>query len=409
MILRRIGVALLAVLAACSDSTGPSGALAGAPRFTITVRYVDSTPPSQPVAAAFGQATARWQRVIADSVGSIPIKLAAGACDSSQPALDETVKDLLILVHVRRITDTVPGQAILGESGPCLVRNPGNLPILGVMSLNSTTLASLAANGMLGDVIEHEMAHLLGFGTVWDLDHLLNDSTTSDPWFAGPDAEAAFRKALPSYTDKVVPVEAGGGAGTTLSHWRESVMTNELMTGFLNPGGNPLSAVTIESMADLGYTVDASAADPWPTPGSGVSADVAGRPAAPPLHTTLHGPRFSVSRSGEIRPLPARSSDAVHGEDLGQIRRGHIGVDVRVVRHREEDEAPPATGSFGAERRERLPTTRRDVDTIDGARGRAADDERPPVGAPANDLVVEREPRDLAAAAPGERIPAVAE
>jgi Leishmanolysin len=162
---------------------------------------------------------------------------------------------------------------------------------------------------MLNDVIRHEMAHLLGFGTVWDLDRLLRDSTTENPWFSGPDAQAAFRTALPTYGDKVVPVEAGGGSGTTLSHWRESVMTNELMTGFLNSGANPLSAVTVESMADLGYTVNADAADPWPTPSSAV---VAGRGAASfsvggaPPHTLLHGPRFGVTRSGEIYPLASR-------------------------------------------------------------------------------------------------------
>ena len=134
---------------------------------------------------------------------------------------------------------------------------------------------------MLDDVIEHEMAHLLGFGTVWDLDGFLRDTTTSDPWFSGPDAQAAFRKALPSFRDKIVPVEANGGSGTTLSHWRESVMTNELMTGFLNNGANPLSAVTIESMADLGYTVNVGAADPWPTPSSGVSGAAAQPPPVP--------------------------------------------------------------------------------------------------------------------------------
>lgn len=247
--------------------------------------------------------------VIVDSVGSLPVNLAAGACDPSQPAINETVKDLLVLVHVKRLTDTVPGETTLGESGPCLVRDPGNLPVLGVMSLNSTTLASLASNGMLDDVIEHEMAHLLGFGTVWDLDGLVRDTTGNDPWFSGTEAEAAFRKALPSYTDKVVPVEAGGGAGTTLSHWRESAMTNELMTGFLNSGPNPLSAVTIESMADLGYTVNVGAADPWPTAASGLRAAVPG-PLAPsfsvtgmPTHTALHGPRFWVVRSGGIRPV----------------------------------------------------------------------------------------------------------
>lgn len=304
--------ALLALLTACGDSTGPSGSSEG---FTIAVRYVDRTPPAAAVVGAFNKAAARWERIIVDSVGSLPVQLAAAACDSSQPAINERVKDLLILVHVRTISDTVPGQSILGESGPCLVRDPGNIPVLGVMSLNSATLASLAGSGLLDDVVEHEMAHLLGFGTVWDLDHLLQDSTTNDPWFSGPAAQMAFRAADPSYRDKVVPVEAGGGAGTTLSHWRESVMTNELMTGFIDsPGPNPLSAITIEAMADLGYTVDPSQADQWPTPGNGMTAAVAGRPtqasvvAVPAPHTRLRAPRFSVTRSGEMRPLSPRAT-----------------------------------------------------------------------------------------------------
>jgi hypothetical protein len=306
---RRAALALFVLLSACSDSTGPGGS--SGPAFTITVRYVDHISPSVAVVGAFNQAAATWERIIVDSVGSLPVQLAAGACDSSQPAINQRVKDLLILVHVRDIPDTVPGQSILGESGPCLVRDPGNIPVLGVMSLNSATLASLATSGLLDDVIKHEMAHLLGFGTVWDLDNLLRDSTTSNPWFSGTEAQTAFRSADPSYADKVVPVEAGGGAGTTLSHWRESVMTNELMTGFINnPGPNPLSAITIESMADLGYTVDVTQAEAWPTPGSGMTAARAGGPApssvvvAAAPHTLLRAPRFSLTRAGEVRPLP---------------------------------------------------------------------------------------------------------
>lgn len=306
----RSALSLVVLLSACSDSTGPGGS--SSQGFTITVRYVDRTPPAAAVVGAFNQAATKWKSIIVDSVGSVPIQLAAGACDSSQPAINERVKDLLILVHVRAISDTVPGQSILGESGPCLVRNPGNIPVLGVMSLNSTALTSLAGSGLLDDVVKHELAHLLGFGTVWDLDHLLQDSTTNNPWFSGREAQAAFHTADPRYTDKTVPVEAGGGAGTTLSHWRESVMTNELMTGFINnPGPNPLSAITIESMADLGYTVDVSQAELWPTPGS-VAAAVTGRPAPASVvvvsapHTVLRAPRFAVSRSGEMLPLSSR-------------------------------------------------------------------------------------------------------
>jgi hypothetical protein len=301
---------LIGLIGGCGDSTAPSILGSSNAQFTITVRFLDPGQPTPTLRAAFNQAITKWQSVIVDSVGSIPIKLAAAACDSVQPALNETVKDLLVLVHIRQIRDTIPGQATLGESGPCLVRQPGNLPILGVMSLNDSTLTVLSADGLLDDVIEHEMGHLLGFGTVWDLDGLVRDTTTSDPWFSGPEAQAAFRKALPSFSDKIVPVEANGGAGTTLSHWRESVMTNELMTGFINIGTNPLSAVTIESMADLGYTVNVGAADPWPTPSNGAGIAAVAIPQASffvtgsPTHTALRPPRFWVTRSGEIGSIP---------------------------------------------------------------------------------------------------------
>jgi hypothetical protein len=59
-----------------------------------------------------------------------------------------------------------------------------------------------------------------------------------------------------------VPVENTGGPGTADSHWRESVFGNELMTGTVNEV-NPLSRVTLGSMADLGYAVNLADADPY--------------------------------------------------------------------------------------------------------------------------------------------------
>jgi hypothetical protein len=63
-----------------------------------------------------------------------------------------------------------------------------------------------------------------------------------------------------------VPVEAGGGLGTALSHWRESVFDKEIMTGFLDSSGNVLSRLSIASMADLGYQVDITTADAYTLP-----------------------------------------------------------------------------------------------------------------------------------------------
>jgi hypothetical protein len=63
-----------------------------------------------------------------------------------------------------------------------------------------------------------------------------------------------------------VPVENTGGAGTRDSHWRESTFNNELMTGYLNNGSNPLSRITVASLADIGYQVDISRADAYSPP-----------------------------------------------------------------------------------------------------------------------------------------------
>ena len=38
------------------------------------------------------------------------------------------------------------------------------------------------------------------------------------------------------------------------------------MTGFINFGTNPLSGVTVASLADLGYTVNLLGADPYSLP-----------------------------------------------------------------------------------------------------------------------------------------------
>jgi hypothetical protein len=269
-------------------------------QFTIDVRFIGGSPTGA-VQQAFTLAVEKWQSAIVDSLGSVALSVPAMSCDTAQPAINETVKNLLVLVKFVSLNDNT-----LGESGPCVLTTPNNLPVLGVMELNSGALNELEQQGLLNDVIEHEFAHLLGFGTIWDLDNLVQDTTTQDPWFSGPLAQAAFRTAMPSYTDKVVPVEAGGGSGTALGHWRESVMTNELMTGYINLGANPLSAVSIQQMADLGYVVNTLAADPWPTASaggqSGISADATALPSTRqvPHSTPLTGPLVLVNRSGTI-------------------------------------------------------------------------------------------------------------
>jgi hypothetical protein len=61
------------------------------------------------------------------------------------------------------------------------------------------------------------------------------------------------------------------------------------MSGFVSGGNNPLSALTIGSLRDIGYQVNIGAADPYTLPGSGVAAgsgslrvELIERPMPPP-------------------------------------------------------------------------------------------------------------------------------
>jgi hypothetical protein len=130
------------------------------------------------------------------------------------------------------------------------------------MQFDSADLAEMERNGSLLDVILHEMGHVLGIGTIWDTLGLLQGEGTSNPVFTGPQATAEFN-AIFGANARGVPVESDGGPGTRDAHWDEELFGNELMSGFIATAANPLSRVTVASLADMGYTVNIAAADPF--------------------------------------------------------------------------------------------------------------------------------------------------
>ena len=98
-----------------------------------------------------------------------------------------------------------------------------------------------------------------------------------------------------------VPIEMDFGPGTRFSHWRESVFGNELMTGFADPV-NPLSAVSVAAMRDLGYLADDVPADQFTLEAAvaGLSRGASARPHTVPPK----GPVVTVDRRGRrVRTL----------------------------------------------------------------------------------------------------------
>jgi hypothetical protein len=221
-------------------------------------------------------------RLRAAVVGKVPPVDATGAdpanCQVTGAApLAETIDGVLIYASI----DSIDGKnKILAEAGPCYIRvSDGQNDFrtsIGVMKFDSADIASLDASGNLQEVITHEMLHVLGFGTFWDstAKNLLINSGTPSVAYVGAGGTAGCRSIGGNITcSNSVPVEGSqGGDGTLNGHWRESTFVNELMTGFINSGTNPLSAMTIRSLEDLGYTVDVAAADPYGIPGGSLRA-----------------------------------------------------------------------------------------------------------------------------------------
>lgn len=244
--------------------------------FTITVRFVGGL--TQPQMDAFAAAADRWVTVI---VGDLP-----------DVSIDGEVIDDVLVVAAGADIDGVGH--VLGQARITHRRRPSAepwamLPARGEMTFDKADLAAMESAGTLGDVITHEMGHVLGVGGLWAPKGLLADGTgPDDPRFIGAAAVAEYRK-LNGGND-LVPVENTGGAGTARVHWREHDLGNELMTGFVNRAPNSLSRITAASLGDLGYQVDIDAADHYELPPTKRRIDLAHRVPCHDMHISAEAP-----------------------------------------------------------------------------------------------------------------------
>lgn len=325
-------------------ATATGGGIAGNPvtftdtalaaTYTIDITYFGA-PVKAAVQAAMDLAVAKWEQIIYRSVGALNLtgvnSVPAGTCGTGTPAINQTVNNLLILAKFDSIDG--PGK-ILGQSGPCLIRNSNGLTVVGVMEFDSSDVDTLLAHSELDVVMLHEMGHVIGFGTLWGppepqfgvfndcVQNLTTLGSPQDTYFSCAKGRAAFDSiGGTSYTGagqtvggNKVPVENCGnapyvpptcGAGAVDGHWRETVFGNELMTGFIGLGSNPLSIVSAAAQEDLGYTVNYAGADPYSRT---FTAPVVG--GAPPRalgDDIRHGPIFVIDASGRIMgSLPGR-------------------------------------------------------------------------------------------------------
>ncbi|HSA55164.1 MAG TPA: leishmanolysin-related zinc metalloendopeptidase [Gemmatimonadaceae bacterium] len=244
----------------------------GGQSFEIEVRYTSDLgsgqAPTTAQRAAFTAAAQRWGEIIVGDLTDLVLQVEAGSCAGwNRPALDEQVDDVIIYVLLEPIDGPF---GVLGSAGPCFIRNSDNTAVMGVMRFDTADITRMETNGTLGAVIQHEMGHVLGLGTLWGLFNLIaNPSRPSSPGvdthYTGSNGIAGFDLigGLNYSSGSKVPLENNAQAGSADTHWRESVLAAELMTPAINAGTNPLSVLTARSLQDMGYAVAASQADPF--------------------------------------------------------------------------------------------------------------------------------------------------
>ena len=226
----------------------------------------------------------RWMAIIREDLPDYTFTGGwSGACSDDYPYAipsGERIDDLRIYItSFSSVPDDDTSPAVVGLGGVRILRDISLLPVVGCMAFNlgwynsKWDVDSGYYRERFAIAVLHEIAHVLGFGTIWEgLGFLQNPSRGgnegADTHFNGPLAIAAFDDAGgSSYTQAKVPVRNDAKTGAADAHWRFSVFRNELMT--TRSGGSiALSAITIQSLADLGYVVDVTQAEPYKLPGA---------------------------------------------------------------------------------------------------------------------------------------------
>ncbi len=242
--------------------------------------------------AAVRRAAARWMEVISGDLPDVPVD--TQLCYNFTRMVG-TLDDIVITAS---ISDAGPINSI-GQAARCMSRESG-LTLTGSIWLNRYYFDPARSTGQLRiyEVAVHEMGHILGIGSnKWD--EILREPTHGAPrdtHFPGPLSVEAFNEAGGrSYTGGKVPVD--NVSFSPNNHWRQSVLGDELMSV---SGGGALSAITVQALADLGYEVDLSRADPYTLPGADRAPAADAEAASLFVGDVVEGPVIVVDENGRV-------------------------------------------------------------------------------------------------------------
>ena len=257
-------------------------------------------------------AVARWAEAIlaAAPVEPTPSTLPAGSCGKAQsePIVNEVITRLRLYV----MFDSLDGRGgAVAAAGPCVVargpsHRPGNpaRPVIGIIWVDSTDLRTgVFSTALWHNVLVHEIGHVLGIGTLWHSDAYIHGRDGTEPHYIGANAVREWRTLGGEGIG--LDIETNGSGGTAGAHWSDRTYQNEVMTGWVGSGLQPLSLLTLGALADFGWVVDYGQADPYTLPPPWVDARVGVSAPTVRLVERILKPKFETS-GGVTLKLPDR-------------------------------------------------------------------------------------------------------
>jgi hypothetical protein len=206
--------------------------------------------------ALIRRASERWSNIIRSELADVAATELVGTTpldgNCRYPSLIDDIYICVQYIDIDGAGGVVARTTILATRPADGSAGNGNdgLPISARIRVDLNDVDTLISQGLFQDVIEHEMAHSLGFGILWGNKGMIEVATDGTCTYTGARATAEYR----TLSGGCVKIPNSCG------HWDEQCLGRELMTSTLD-FTNALSRVTIASMEDLGYDVDYSYAD----------------------------------------------------------------------------------------------------------------------------------------------------
>ena len=176
------------------------------------------------------------------------------------------VDDIAVIVDVPYIDGTSTRENTIRNTFAlqqvCYRTTEHDFPVLSMIELDRDDIRTLLSDEEFRELVLHELLHSMGFeSTTFGNLGLVIRGEYNLPYFIGESAIAAFVSAGGAqYRSDMVPLQSDG------SHWTVGLLKRETMGTHSTLNQPKLSAITLQALADMGYTVDLRFAEPFQLP-----------------------------------------------------------------------------------------------------------------------------------------------